>query len=86
MKGLNLEEWVELRRKAREDKDWSLSDTIRYYLDNKGCFVFDTKEGQEVYYTNGKTREQLVNEINQDKRADKLLDAWIFSHKKRGNN
>ena len=50
-----VDELIELRKEARENKDWKLSDEIRKYLDEKLVFVFDTKdkEGkqfQEVWY------------------------------------
>lgn len=45
----HIDELIELRKEAREKKDWKLSDEIRNYLDAKLVFIFDTKDGQEVY-------------------------------------
>lgn len=45
-----IEELIDIRKKAREDKDWNLSDDIRNYLDTKLVYIFDSKFGQEVYY------------------------------------
>ena len=40
---------LEIREKARQNKDWSSSDQIRDILDERLDFVFDTKEGQDLY-------------------------------------
>ena len=39
---------VEDRKKAREQKDWALSDKIRDELKEKGYIVKDTKEGMQI--------------------------------------
>ena len=39
---------VEERKKARENKDWSLSDQIRDTLKEKGYNVKDSKEGMVI--------------------------------------
>ena len=39
---------VEERKKARENKDWELSDKIRDELKEKGYIVKDTKEGMSI--------------------------------------
>ncbi len=39
---------VEERKKARENKDWALSDKIRDELKEKGYIVKDTKEGMSI--------------------------------------
>ena len=36
-----VDELIELRKKARTDKDYKLSDEIRDYLDSKLIFIFD---------------------------------------------
>jgi len=36
---------IEMRRKARENKDWTTSDTIRDQLKAAGIVIKDTKEG-----------------------------------------
>lgn len=74
---------IEQRAIARENKDFSLSDNIRDELDSQNVFVFDTKDGQEVYFElKGMTRGKLIEKINNDKRADKIFDAWLYSVKK----
>ena len=39
---------LEERKKAREEKDWALSDELRDVLKGKGYLVKDTKEGMQV--------------------------------------
>lgn len=51
---LYIDEIIEIRRIIREQKNWFLSDIVRSYLDEKFVFVFDTKDGQEVYNLNKK--------------------------------
>ena len=36
------------RKKARQDKDWILSDKIRDSLKNEGWIVEDTSDGQKL--------------------------------------
>ena len=60
-----IDELVDLRNEAREQKNWKLSDEIRDYLDTKHTFIFDTNEGQVVYHGQEKTR--------QDKRKQQRL-------------
>ena len=43
-----IQELIEQRKTARENKDWSLSDKIRDELKEKGYVVKDTKEGMTV--------------------------------------
>ena len=43
-----IEELLEKRKKAREEKNWALSDEIRDCLKEKGYIVKDTKEGMTV--------------------------------------
>lgn len=70
---------VYLREQARLNKDWSLSDNIRDKLEGMNTFVFDTKEGQEVYYEVKGTREDLINKLNNNKkkyiRCDKIRNT-----------
>lgn len=49
MKHIGTSLLLEIREKARENKDWSLSDQIRDILDERLDFVFDTKEGQLLH-------------------------------------
>jgi len=74
-----IDELVDLRREAREQKNWKLSDKIRDYLDTKHSFVFDTKDGQVVYHRTNGTRTDLINQLKEDARADKTFDAWLYS-------
>ena len=43
-----IKELLELRKKAREDKNWELSDQLRDELREKGYIVKDTKEGMTL--------------------------------------
>jgi hypothetical protein len=40
---------IECRAIARQNKNWLNADLIRNELDNRLCFVFDTKEVQEIH-------------------------------------
>lgn len=40
---------LEIREKARSNKNWVLCDKIRDILDDRLDFVFDTKDGQELH-------------------------------------
>ena len=44
-----VSELIHVREVARADRDWKLSDEIRDYLDTKHTFIFDTKDGQNIY-------------------------------------
>ena len=74
-----IDELVDLRNEAREQKNWKLSDEIRDYLDTKHTFIFDTNEGQVVYHGQEKTRQKLINQLKKEARAEKIFDAWLFS-------
>lgn len=67
------------REKARSRGNYKLSDEIRDKLDAMHTFVFDTKEGQEIYFEVSGTREALIKKINNEKRAEKEFDAWLYS-------
>ena len=59
---------IEQRKKAREDKDWDLSDQIRDILKEKGYSVKDTKEGMSVEKLSVRTlsvKISLKQKINQ---------------------
>jgi len=92
-----IDELIEERKLARENKDWKLSDDIRDYLDTKLVFVFDAKWGQEIYnltegYFKNKEREiettamnnrQYVEyQIKQDINANNNFEAWLYSIRK----
>lgn len=76
-----IDELIDIRKEAREQKDWKLADEIRDYLDTKFTFIFDHKEGQEVFHRRKGTRAELIKEIQKDRDADKLFDSWLFSTK-----
>ena len=97
MKDLYTDELIELREKARLDKNYKLSDEIRNILDERLCFIFDTKEGQEVYHlpysyfkfkdkfehTKIMSNRQFVEyRIKKDILADKYLESWIYTNLK----
>lgn len=73
------------REIARENKDWALSDQIRDELDKRHTFVFDTEDGQVVYYEIKGTRQDLIDKLNTNKRAEANFDAWLFSMKSKIN-
>ena len=78
--GYYIDELVDIRSKARYNKDWELVDRLRNYLDTKSVIIMDTKGGQEVYYlTKNQTREDLVNRINKDKKALSMHESWLYS-------
>lgn len=90
----NIDQLIATREISRADKDWKKCDDIRNYLDTKLVFIFDTKQGQEIYYlTEGYFKNKHKNErtknlnhrqyveyrIKQDLNAYKVFDAWVFS-------
>lgn len=74
-----IDELIEIRKNARQNKDWILSDKIRTYLNGKQVYIFDTEEGQIVYHRKNQTRNGLIDKIQQESRAKKLFDAWLYS-------
>jgi hypothetical protein len=75
-----IDELVDIRSKARNNKDWELADKLRNYLDTKSVIIMDTKSGQEVHYLlKNQTREDLVNSINIERKAVAQHDAWLYS-------
>ena len=81
-----IDELIDIRKDARENKDWKLSDEIRNYLDEKLVFIFDTKDGQEVWFIpNGSkitNRKEMENKIKNDIRHNEIFDSWLYSVKK----
>lgn len=52
---MNIEQQIEQRRVARENKDFALCDKIRDILDSELVFIFDVKDNngdvfQEIHY------------------------------------
>ena len=80
-KNIYVDELIELRKEAREQKNWILSDSIRDYLDAQHIFIFDDVEGQVVYHRSHGTRLDLFKELNAEARAEKMFDAWYLSIK-----
>ena len=75
-----VHELLDKRKLARQNKDWKKSDVIRDKLDKRFVFVFDTPNGEDVYFElKGMTRDKLIEKINKDKRAEKQFDAWLYS-------
>lgn len=74
-----IDELIDIRKESRQNKDWVLSDRIRNYLDSKHVFIFDTKNGQEVYHRIKGTREEIIIEMQKDRDAEKRFDSWLFS-------
>jgi hypothetical protein len=73
---------IEQRAFARSQGLYETADKIRDQLDSMNTFVFDTPDGQEVYFElPGTTREDVVKKIQDDARAEKQFDAWLFSMK-----
>jgi hypothetical protein len=92
--GKYIDEIIELRSEARKNKDWTLSDKIRNYLDEKLIFVFDMNWGQEVwflpeqYFKNKDKKPETVklsnrkyveHRIQQDIKLEIVFDAWVYS-------
>lgn len=91
---ITIEELIDKRRIAREEKLWNLSDQIRDYLDTKLVFIFDSKQGQGIYYLTPEffkvhkmeyiidfkwARKKVESSIQKNIRADKNFDAWLTS-------
>ena len=75
-----IDELIDIRRKAREAKMWEVSDKIRAYLDSKSVIIMDTKGGQIVYHEKkGTTRQDLIDKLERDRRAEAAADAWLYS-------
>lgn len=74
-----IDELIDLREQSRLNKDYKLSDDIRDYLDTKHIFIFDHKEGQEIYHRTKGTRKELIQEIEKDRLAEKGFQSWLFT-------
>jgi len=77
-----IDQLISMRAKFREQKDWANCDDIRDFLDTQHVFIFDTPEGQVVYNQVKGTRQDIINKINQHKKAEAAFDAWLYSTKK----
>ena len=74
-----IDELVDIRRKARDTKNWELADRLRDYLDSKSVIIMDSKEGQVVYYELKGGRSDLIKRLEDDKRAIANHEAWVYS-------
>jgi hypothetical protein len=74
-----IDELIYIREQVRLEKNYELSDKIRNYLDDNSTFVFDTPTGQEVYHYPNRTRQEIVEEINKNSRADRVFNSWLYS-------
>ncbi len=90
---MNIDELIYERQLARQAKDFKKSDSIRSILDEELVFVFDGKgTEQEVYYLTKKyfakkptgmdNRKYVEKRIQDDIRAEKQLNAWIYTMSK----
>ncbi|GAA3579333.1 hypothetical protein [Snuella lapsa] len=79
LENIYIDELIVMREKARQSKNYKLSDNIRDFLDSKHVFVFDTPNAQVVYHRTTGSREDLINELKKEQRAQKLFDAWLYS-------
>lgn len=61
LKDILTDKLIDIRQQARDNNDYLLSDLIRQELDSRNCFVFDSKNGQEVYHmTKSMTRDNMI--------------------------
>jgi len=82
---LYIDHLIDIRREARDKKDWKLSDEIRDYLDERFVFIFDVKgdDGnsyQEVYHLNEKFFNKIHHYVEQKKIEEDesvtIIPAW----------
>lgn len=89
---MNIDELVYERSMYRKHKNFEKCDEIRDILDKELVFIFDARDGQqEVYYLTEKYfqrkpewmshRKYVEKRIQDDSRANRVLDAWILSNK-----
>jgi hypothetical protein len=76
---MNIDKLIYDREQSRLNKNWKESDRLRDLLDSLFVFVFDTKEGQEVYHRTKGDRDSIKKEIAEDIRADKNFEAYLFT-------
>jgi len=80
-----IEGLIDIRREAREERDWELSDIIRDYLDTRNVFCFDTKDGQEVWHIPQPTitRAEMIKKIQKDITANNNFNGWLYTQWKK---
>lgn len=89
---MSIDEMIDQRKYARENKNYKVSDELRNILDADLVFTFDHKDGtQEVHYltekyfkhmhkTNCRTKREYVEyRIRQDREAESRLNAWLYT-------
>ena len=81
LEGKYIDELIDFRKKARENRNWALADRIRHHLDQRHSFIFDTENGQVIYHEPGLTRKQLILKLRREARAEKLFESWLYSVK-----
>ena len=74
-----IDELIDMRRHARADRNWELSDEIRSYLDTQNIFIFDKLNAQIIYHRKKITRNEVINEIKSEQRAEKRFEAWLYA-------
>ena len=76
-----IDEAIELRRVARANKDYELSDELRLFLDSKRVYCLDTKDDMLVIHDNSiKDREAFNDYIKEQKRLYSLVDSFTYSN------
>ena len=79
MEAFTIDELINLRQEARDEKNWKLSDEIRTYLDSRHSFIFDTNDGQVIYHRLNGTREELIIHLKENALAEKIFNSWLYS-------
>jgi hypothetical protein len=95
MGNLNLDEIIYKRQEARNNKNYQLADEYRIILENNNIFINDLKDSQEVFYcsnnffkykpNNMTNKEYFIFKQNEEKKAEKTFNAWLFTMKQKGN-
>lgn len=74
-----VDELIELRKEAREKRNWQLSDEIRDFLDANHSFVFDTQTGQIVYHQKSGSRQDFIKIMKNESKGERIFDSWLVS-------
>lgn len=78
---MSIDEAIELRREARANKDYDLSDQLRLFLDSKRVYCLDSKDDMLVIHDSSiKDREDFNNYIKEQKRLHSLVDSFTYSN------
>lgn len=86
-----IDEMIDLRWQARQAKQYAESDRLREVLDDELVFTFDHKDYQEVHYLTPTyfrnkpetmtNRQYVEHRLRNDRQADAMLNAWIYSNR-----